>query len=74
MVEVDCVDLVGPGPTEMVVDPIAQQLDFEVIKGHHITGSEQVWPPEVTSASRVALAQIRRFVVNESAFKLREES
>ena len=73
MVETDCVDLIVAGETEMVIDPIAKKLDFAVIKAHHITGTELAWPAEVTAASHVALSQIRRFFINESALKLPEE-
>ena len=58
MVETDCVDLVVAGPTELIIDPIAQQLDFSVTKGHHMTGSELVWPPEVTTTSRTAMLHV----------------
>ena len=55
MDEVDCVNLVVPRPTEVIINPIAQQLSFDTIKGHHATGSEHVWPAEVIAASCMVL-------------------
>ena len=68
-VKVQCLLSIVTAPTEMAPDRIADQLDFNQIQSHMLSGSTLLSATANWKATKLMFAQTRRFIVDDDLWR-----